>query len=179
MPAARWPVAGAVAGSLAAAWRRSPLPARLLYGGLVVASLASFLPWMTVDVLGAERNLGPSDVGRLAYQLVVAALVALAGWPAFGGTMSRLRWGVVVATMAVLSLFPIGWFTTLGDKEGALAQSGVPGIFDPADIQMSAGIGLYLFVCALAVAWSGVILILLARRRSAAPSTFAPPAVWQ
>lgn len=143
---------------------RLSLTTGLVYGGLVVATLAIFLPFATVTVLG--MNVADASLPWL-YRLLALVLIggsAALVWPALSGVAlepwRRAGVSVLVGLMVVLIVIAF-----MGVSDGDTEGEGIAGV--------SPGFGLMLYVAAVIAIIVGVVRLWMQPAR--APGTTLPP----
>jgi hypothetical protein len=128
----------------------------ILCGAAAAVFLGSLLPWVQVsDALGISISAKPQSGGVFLFLILAAAALAI-GWPAIRGGLSGRRWLGLTLAVAVLSIFAVTNWSDLGDLESTYRGQA---------IQVSAGIGLYLYTAGVVAFWVCVGRIFLARRR--------------
>ncbi|HUO37975.1 MAG TPA: hypothetical protein VMU34_09125 [Mycobacterium sp.] len=137
----------------------------LIYGGLIVAVIAIFLPFATVTekVLGmtiVSRDVAANGSAKLVVVLIVAAAAWLA-WPTVSGSqMSRPRLiGLTVGVCLLIGLVVV-WFVNVSSNNG----DGDIG----ADV--SPGFGLLLYGVAVIAIAAGVVRIWMHRPQTQQPA---------
>jgi hypothetical protein len=174
---AAWPAPAAAAGAgaplsgdglatIRALAARLSITTGLVFGGLIIATLAVFLPLATVTVMG--MNLADASFPWL-YKLIVLASIAgsaALAWPALSGVPIDVgrRTGLSVLTGLMVVVVIIAFFAvSQGDQEGA----GIAAV--------SPGFGLMLYVAAVIAIIVGVIRLWMQPAQTPGPIPPAPP----
>jgi hypothetical protein len=170
--------------------RASPVGPILAIGGGVVAAIGSFLTWLTVSAPGQFSNPNSgTDLGDGWITLVAGVLLVIAGLVILAG-----RSPAAVRAMAILAI--VGGVVAAGDgllnlatSRDQLAESvrtpnetqeaarrRVDVALDSGQVDLSAGIGLWMVTGGGIIGLVGGILGLTAARRAPTGATAAPPA---
>jgi hypothetical protein len=128
----------------------------LIYGGLLIALIAAFLPIASETTSAMGISLGEQDVSMDgAAKFVVIVLVAATAWlawPVLSGTLSFKRLiGLSVVAGALLAY--------------ALYGFALVGNLSTGDTSATPGLGVLLMIAAVIVAVVGVVRVWLARRQ--------------
>jgi hypothetical protein len=183
--------AGAPAGPTSQAWT-SPFPAvqglaaaqgyaarlsataGLLFGGLVIAAIALFMPWVTVSVdspLGGSLykvNASPFTGGGIFAVLLVIAGAAWLAWPLLSGSLLPVKrlWGLTAAVGVQIICLLIGF----GDyANGVGEKSKVAASLREAltGLHVSIEFGLLLYAAAVVAITVGLVRIWIHRSHAA------------
>ena len=141
---------------------RLPLPGWLLFGGLLVAILASFLPFFSITVTGLNISEGVGMKG--AFRVVVFLLVALAvglAVPMFTGSAldSRRLIGITVAVALLIGLGILAYSV----------NSSPEGLENVAGLDVSPAFGFYLYFLGIIAATAGVVMFWMQRNKAPGP----------
>jgi hypothetical protein len=162
---------------------RSPMSrtGQVLFGGVAVAAVASFLPWVTfTGPFGYQSAVTPSRGGLLVFILTALALTTWAAWPAANRALSKKRCVGLTVAVAFVSLYAVGVFYGLHQVQTAIDGFGqTTGFFGVTDIaECKPGLGLFIYSGAMLVLWAGVFRAWRTRQvRHILPaiSSFPPP----
>jgi hypothetical protein len=150
---------------------RNMLTAGLIYGGLFLAAIALFLPWVTVSV---KNPLGFGDMGHQDYSpfggfmkflglLLIAGAMALA-WATLSDAQKRI--GLLIGLSAVTGLLICGFLLGLLNYLGGVSEKGKGGEGSEY-VDVSMDFGMFLYFAAVAALSVGVLRIWLHRSKSA------------
>jgi hypothetical protein len=151
---------------------------KLLPGGVAVAAVASFLPWVTVSgPFGVQTSATPSQGGVIAYILVALAATTWAAWPATTGSLSKKRCVGLTIAVAFVSLYAVGAFYGLHQVQTQIDALGeAPSFFGATDIaKIEPGLGLYIYTAAMLTLWVGVVRAWRTRRTMPVAGLFPAP----
>ena len=138
-----------------------PVTAWLLFGGLVFAVVATFLPFATVSAHALGMDLGSHEISansaaRFAVFVLAGLAVALA-WPSLSGApvaIGRLI-GLSVVVVLLVALM-VAWFNSVSSQ-----NSEGEGVVD-----VTPGFGLLVYGLAVVVVGAGVVLLWTHRSRT-------------
>lgn len=130
----------------------------ILCGGAAAVAIAAVLPWSqaSASALGvtvSSVSSSPSGGGPVLLIVLAAAAVAF-GWTSLRGKLSMRRWLGLAVVAGVLSIFVVSNWSDLSQL-----QSNNPGV------QVTAGVGLYLYTAGVVALWVSVVRAGLAWRR--------------
>lgn len=151
---------------------------KLVFGGLGVATLASFLPWDTVFDSGGDRyQLTPSDLQMLPKILVGVVVTVWAAWPILTGTLSKKRCVGLTAAVVFLSLLPL---MNVAQAYGHSGDASIDSFGLSDAVKTNVELGLVMFAGAMIAVWVGVLRAWHGRRSARVtptPASFPPPAM--
>ncbi|MGB9307561.1 MAG: hypothetical protein ACLPXZ_16320 [Mycobacterium sp.] len=150
---------------------RHLLTAGLIYGGLFLAAVAVFLPWITVNV---KNPLGFGDLGHQDYTpfggiLKLLALLMIAGAMALAWFIlseSQKSAGFLIGLSAVTGLLICGFLLGLINYFGGVAEKGKGGEGSQY-VDVSIDFGMFLYFAAVAAVAVGVLRIWMQRSKPA------------
>jgi hypothetical protein len=153
---------------------RHLVSAGLIYGGLFLAAIAVFLPWITVNV---KNPLGLGDLGHQDYTpftgvlkflvlLMILGAMALA-WATLSG--SQIHVGLLIGLSAVTGLLACGFLLGLLNYFGGVAEKSKGGEGSQY-VDVSIDFGMFLYFAAVAALAVGVLRIWMQRARPATPA---------
>jgi hypothetical protein len=145
---------------------RVTLTTGLVFGGLTVATLAVFLPFATITILGANFADASLPGKYKVIALVLIAAAAAVAWPALSGVPidARRRTGLsVLAGLMVVFVAVAFYAVSKGNSEGG------------EDVGASPGFGLILYVAAVIAIIVGVSRLWRQRTPTSGPVPPLPP----
>jgi hypothetical protein len=148
--------------------------AGLLFGGLVIAAIAMFVPWVTVSVdspLGGSLykvDASPFSGGGIFAVLLVIAGTAWLAWPVVSGSLMPVKrlWGLTAAVGVQIVCLLVGF----GDYANGVAEKRkvVTGLREEmAGLHVSAEFGLLLYAAAVLAITVGLVRIWIHRSHAA------------